>query len=100
MPDPQVSNPPSNPLRGIALKVASVFVFMAMSTCVKFVAIDVPTGEVVFFRSFFAIPVIFAWLWMTHDVRDGLTSQIYLPPFRILKTCPIAVVGTISIICF
>ncbi|HSF94428.1 MAG TPA: DMT family transporter [Thermohalobaculum sp.] len=64
----------SNPLRGITLKIASVAVFMAMSTCVKFVAIDVPTGEVVFFRSFFAIPVIFAWLWMTHDVRDGLKA--------------------------
>jgi len=64
----------SNPLRGIGLKVASVFVFMGMSTCIKFVAIDVPTGEVVFFRSFFAIPVIFAWMWMTHDVRDGLKA--------------------------
>jgi drug/metabolite transporter (DMT)-like permease len=66
--------PVSNPLRGITLKVASVAVFMAMSTCVKVVAIEVPTGEVVFFRSFFAIPVIFVWLWMTHDVRDGLKA--------------------------
>jgi len=65
---------PQNPLRGIGLKVASVFVFMAMSTCVKVVAIDVPTGEVVFFRSFFAIPVILAWLWMKHDFRVGLRA--------------------------
>jgi drug/metabolite transporter (DMT)-like permease len=47
-----------SPLRGILLKIASVAVFMAMATCVKMVSIHVPTGEVVFFRSFFAIPVI------------------------------------------
>jgi drug/metabolite transporter (DMT)-like permease len=65
---------PQNPLRGITFKIASVFVFMAMATCVKVVAIEIPTGEVVFFRSFFAIPVILAWLWMKHDFRAGLKT--------------------------
>ena len=39
-----------------------VGVFMAMSTCIKMVALEIPTGQVVFFRSFFAIPVILVWL--------------------------------------
>ncbi len=54
-----------NPTRGIALKIASVVVFMAMVTCIKTVSIHVPTGEAVFFRSFFAIPVILVWLCPT-----------------------------------
>lgn len=66
--------PASNPTRGIGLKVLSVAVFMAMSTCVKVVAIEIPTGEIVFFRSFFAIPVIFGWLAWRGQVRAGLRT--------------------------
>jgi drug/metabolite transporter (DMT)-like permease len=65
---------PTNPLRGILLKIASVAVFMAMATCIKTVGLGVPTGEVVFFRSFFAIPVILVWLWFSHDLRQGLKT--------------------------
>ncbi|TKT81253.1 DMT family transporter [Aquamicrobium sp. LC103] len=43
-----------NPLRGIALKVISVAVFVAMSSCIK-AAGELPAGQIVFFRSFFAI---------------------------------------------
>jgi drug/metabolite transporter (DMT)-like permease len=85
MPDDSASSPAlsgpaqpslsaSNPTRGIGLKVLSVAVFMAMSTCIKVVAIDVPTGEIVFFRSFFAIPVIFGWLAWRGQVRTGLKA--------------------------
>jgi drug/metabolite transporter (DMT)-like permease len=64
----------TNPLRGILLKIASVAVFMAMVTCIKVISIRVPTGEAVFFRSFFAIPVILVWLWLRHDLKDGLKT--------------------------
>jgi drug/metabolite transporter (DMT)-like permease len=64
----------ANPTRGILLKIASVAVFMTMATCIKLVSIHVPTGEMVFFRSFFAIPVILGWLWYTHDLRHGLET--------------------------
>ena len=63
-----------NSVRGIGLKVLSVFIFMAMSICIKVVSIHVPPGEVVFFRSFFAIPVILVWLWYAHHLRDGLKT--------------------------
>ncbi len=69
-------NPQSaNPLRGILLKVASVCIFMAMTTCIKVASPHVPPGEVVFFRSLFAMPVIIAWLWHTHHLHDGFSTS-------------------------
>lgn len=64
-----------NPARGIGLKVLSVAIFMAMSVCIKLVADHVPPGEIVFFRSFFAVPVILIWLWQAHHLRDGLSTR-------------------------
>lgn len=53
-----------NPGRGIALKVASTFVFTLMLVCVKAVAGRIPPGEIVFCRSFFALlPIIAMLLW-------------------------------------
>ncbi|CAH2396223.1 EamA domain-containing membrane protein RarD [Mesorhizobium ventifaucium] len=47
-----------NTLTGIMLKVVSVAVFVAMSSCIK-AAGTVPAGQIVFFRSFFAIfPIV------------------------------------------
>ena len=51
-----------NPVRGIVLKILSVFVFVTMFSCVKATAEHVPPGEAVFFRSLFAIPVLIIWL--------------------------------------
>lgn len=64
-----------NPLRGIGLKVASVAVFTLMAVCIKASAEQVPPGQSVFFRSFFAIPVILAWLIWKHDLRHGLDTR-------------------------
>ena len=64
-----------NPLHGIALKVASVCVFMGMSTLIKITADHVPSGQAVFFRSLFAIPVILVWLWWRHELRTGLKTR-------------------------
>jgi drug/metabolite transporter (DMT)-like permease len=63
-----------SPLRGIGLKVLSVMVFTAMAVCIKSAAPRVPPGEAVFFRSFFAVPVIVAWLVWHHDLRHGLDT--------------------------
>jgi drug/metabolite transporter (DMT)-like permease len=50
-------------LTGIGLKVASVTVFVGMSTCIK-LAGDLPSGQIVFFRSFFAtLPVLALFAW-------------------------------------
>lgn len=66
------------PLTGIGLKLVSVAVFMTMSTLVKIVAHRVPPGEVVFFRSAFAIPVILVWLVATRGLRTGLATRNYM----------------------
>lgn len=55
--------PSGNTLRGIALKVLSVTVFVAMSACIK-AAGQLPAGQIVFFRSFFAIfPILVMLAW-------------------------------------
>ena len=64
-----------NPLRGIGLKVLSVCVFTAMAICIKASAPHVPPGQAVFFRSFFAMPVILGWLAWQHDLRYGLHTR-------------------------
>ena len=63
------------PLRGIALKLASMLVFSAMAAIIKATAAEVPPGQAVFFRSFFAIPVILVWLAMQGHLHDGLRVQ-------------------------
>ena len=62
---------PQRPLRGITLKVCSVIVFIAMSALIKSTADRIPPGEAVFFRSFFAMPVIVAWLALRGELRTG-----------------------------
>lgn len=63
-----------HPLRGIGLKLASVLVFIVMSTMIKTTAQHVPAGQAVFFRSFFAIPVILIWLVWTREFPGGLRT--------------------------
>lgn len=75
MPSDQPETPPPSPLHGIAFKVASVCVFMAMASLIKVSADHVPPGQAVFFRSFFALPVIGIWLAMRHELRTGLRTQ-------------------------
>ncbi len=64
-----------SPFRGIALKILSVLVFTLMAICIKASAPHVPPGERVFFRSFFAVPVILAGLVMTRRLRYGLHTR-------------------------
>ncbi|WP_275426786.1 DMT family transporter [Roseovarius amoyensis] len=60
------------PLKGIALKLGAVLLFVVMASLIKASADHVPPGEAVFFRSFFAIPVILIWLAVRRDLRTGL----------------------------
>jgi len=59
----------------VALKVTAVFWFMIMAALIKATSNDVPAGEAVFFRSFFAIPVILIWLAMRRELRNGLITR-------------------------
>ena len=62
------------PLRGIALKLGSVLVFIVMVSMIKATADHVPAGQSVFFRSAFAIPVIVVWLLMRRELSTGLRA--------------------------
>jgi drug/metabolite transporter (DMT)-like permease len=55
---------PTNALKAISLKIASALIFAVMSALVRYLGAAYPVGQVVFFRSAFAIVpvvVIFAW---------------------------------------
>ncbi|WP_340160164.1 DMT family transporter [uncultured Hoeflea sp.] len=61
-PAQSVSVPGGSPMIGILLKVASVSVFVTMSTLIKASGEGVPAGQIVFFRSAFAIVPILVFL--------------------------------------
>lgn len=63
-----------SPLRAIALKVASVAIFVGMSAFIK-AAGQLPAGQIVFFRSFFAIIPILVMLAWQRELRFALATQ-------------------------
>ncbi|HEX2020693.1 MAG TPA: DMT family transporter [Aurantimonas sp.] len=55
----------SRPMLGILLKCISVVIFVGMQTAIKTGGEDIPAGEIVFFRSFFAlVPVAIYLAWL------------------------------------
>jgi drug/metabolite transporter (DMT)-like permease len=62
----------NRPGRAIALKLGAVFLFTTMAAIIKIATETVPSGQAVFFRSFFAFPIILVWLWQRGDLRHGL----------------------------
>jgi len=71
-----------NPLRGIALKILSVVIFVMMQTCIKAAGPEVQAGQITFYRSAFALIPILAYLaWR----RDLLTAVRTDRPFGHLK---------------
>lgn len=64
-----------NPSTGILLKILSVVVFTVMAAIIKLNADEIPAGQQVFFRSFFAIPVILGWLMWRHELSAGLRTK-------------------------
>lgn len=61
----------SSPMTGIALKIASVAVFVGMSTAIKSTGDALPAGEIVFFRSAFAIVPVFLFLAMRGQLKGA-----------------------------
>ena len=61
--------------RGILFKVIALFLFSIMASLVKASAPHVPSYQAVFFRSFFAMPIILIWLAQRLDLRTGLRTK-------------------------
>jgi drug/metabolite transporter (DMT)-like permease len=64
-----------SPLRGILLKLGSVVIFILMFSLVKLVSDRIPPGQAVFFRSAFALPVLFGWLAWIGRLHDGIRTK-------------------------
>ena len=62
----------NKPGLAITLKLMAVFMFMVMAALIKVASDHVPAGQAVFFRSFFALPVLLLWLWQRGQLREGL----------------------------
>ena len=55
---------PTNALKAILLKIASALIFAVMAVLVRYLGAAYPVGQVVFFRSAFAIvPVVVIYAW-------------------------------------
>ncbi len=64
-----------NILLGIGLKVISALAFTVMSTLIKLVSGDFPVGELVFYRSFFALMPLLAWLAARGEIIDAVRTH-------------------------
>lgn len=105
-------DPPEHarPLVGIALKVASTLSFTVMATLVKLGSESYPIGEIVFFRSFFALIPVLAWVaWRgqfpsvfytkriaRHTIRSITGGTTMFLGFTALSLLPIADATAIS----
>lgn len=67
--------PAPNPTRGILLKIVSVVVFVGMQTAIKSAGEGIPAGQIVFFRSFFALIPVVAYLAWLGDLRTALKTE-------------------------
>jgi drug/metabolite transporter (DMT)-like permease len=64
-----------NKVLGIFLKVAATLVFALMSLVVKWLSNDFPTGQLVFFRSAFALIPLMMWIGWTSELRDAFYTK-------------------------
>lgn len=59
----------------IVLRVVSGLLFAGMVVCVKYASDNAPTGQIVFFRSFFALIPLVAFLVVTREFPKGLYTK-------------------------
>ena len=64
-----------NPMKGILLKVASVVIFLCMSTLIKAAGKDIAAGQITFLRSAFAMVPIVVFLGVQGQLRDAFRTN-------------------------
>lgn len=77
-----MDTPSSDPMKGIFLKVASVVVFLCMSTLIKAAGKDLPAGQITFLRSAFAMVPILAFLAANGQLRDAFRTDDIFGHFK------------------
>jgi len=68
-------SPSDRPGFGISLRLLSGLLFAGMFVSVKAVSEDVPLGQIVFFRSFFAIIPLVIFLWARSEFPRGMATK-------------------------
>ncbi len=63
------------PALAVGLKLTALMLFTAMSAVVKALSDDFPPGQLVFFRSVIAIPVIIVWLAWRKELAQGFVVK-------------------------
>lgn len=63
------------PNLGISLRILSGLLGAGLFVCVKALSEDVPLGEIVFFRSFFALIPLIVFLYVRHEFPQGLATK-------------------------
>lgn len=72
------------PTLGLWLRIGSILAFSGMALCVKLATADIPTGQIVFYRSFFAMIPLVGFLWLRDEFPAGLRTRC---PFGHLLRC-------------
>ncbi|MGB0959323.1 MAG: DMT family transporter [Halocynthiibacter sp.] len=67
--------PHNHPSLGISLRILSGILMAGMFVSVKAVSADVPLGEIVFFRSAFALIPLILFLWVRREFPHGLATK-------------------------
>lgn len=66
---------PNSPSLAIGLRILSGLLFAGMLVCVKAVSVQIPLGEIVFFRSAFALIPLVIFLWIRREFPSGLATK-------------------------
>lgn len=64
-----------NTVLGIFLKLAATFVFALMSLAIKWLSNTFPVGQLVFFRSAFAMIPLLMWIGWTSELKDAFFTR-------------------------
>ena len=83
-----MTSQPPRPIIGILLMTCAVTLFTTMAAFIK-AADRVPAGEAMFFRSFFALFVVAAWLSVTGTLRDGIRTNA----IRLMRSAALSAVA-------
>ena len=71
-----------NTLLGISLKLLATLTLSLMAALVKTVSETVPTGQIVFYRSFFALVPLLIWLAWRNELIDAVRTRNFAGQMR------------------
>lgn len=81
---------------GISLRILSGLLMGGMFVSVKAVSEDVPLGEIVFFRSFFALIPLIIFLWIRNEFPHGMATKRPLDHFLRASFGALALFGSFA----